>query len=226
MYSKILAYTILNMKSLLKDKIPFVWSILLPMVMFMMNFHNIKTEKDLTPWWVYMSLCSFIYGIGVYALELKESGCLRTIFSISYSPTAFFLGNLVTQIIFSVISIYLFDIVVGIFKQFSIPHLMVYSFETIVLCIPFAFLGYGVTLLKKLHVNSIRTIFTIVMFGMFLMVGRDTKLNMYHPFYCVSNLVISYSTKKLSVYCIFAVISFVLGGISILRFDPNSNERR
>lgn len=209
MYSKILAYTILNMKSLLKDKIPFVWSILLPMVMFMMNFHNIKTEKDLTPWWVYMSLCSFIYGIGVYALELKESGCLRTIFSISYSPIAFFLGNLVTQIIFSMISIYLFDIVVGIFKQFSIPHLMVYSFETIVLCIPFAFLGYGVTLLKKLHVNSIRTIFTIVMFGMFLMVGRDTKLNMYHPFYCV-----------------FVVLSFVLGGISILRFDPNSNERR
>lgn len=32
MINKILAYTILNMKSLLKDKIPFIWAILLPMV--------------------------------------------------------------------------------------------------------------------------------------------------------------------------------------------------
>ncbi len=162
MVLQILAYTILNMKSLLKDKIPFIWAILLPMVMFLLNFQNIENEKDLIPWWVYMILCSFVYGIGVYTLELKETGCLRTIFSIHYSPTAFFLGNLTTQIIFSVLSILVFDIVAGILKQFSISHLVVYSFGTMVLCIPFAFLGHGVTLLKRLHVNSIRTISTIV----------------------------------------------------------------
>ena len=104
MVPKILAYTILNMKSLLKDKISFIWAILLPMVMFLLNFQNIENEKDFIPWWVYMVLCSFVYGIGVYTLELKETGCLRTIFSIHYSPIAFFLGNLTTQIIFSVLS--------------------------------------------------------------------------------------------------------------------------
>ncbi len=226
MVPKILAYTILNIKSLLKDKISFIWAILLPMIMFLLNFQNIESEKDFIPWWVYMVLCAFIYGIGVYTLELKEAGCLRTIFSIHYSPTAFFLGNLTTQIIFSVLSILVFDIVAGILKQFSISHLMVYSFGTIVLCIPFAFWGHGVTLLKRLHVNSIRTISTILIFGMFLLVGRDTMLNRYNPLYRVLDLVINYTIEKLAGYCIFTILSFILGGISIWRFEPNSNERR
>lgn len=49
MVPKILAYTILNMKSLLKDKISFIWAILLPMVMFLLNFQNIENEKDFIP---------------------------------------------------------------------------------------------------------------------------------------------------------------------------------
>ena len=61
MVPKILAYTILNIKSLLKDKISFIWAILLPMIMFLLNFQNIESEKDFIPWWVYMVLCAFIY---------------------------------------------------------------------------------------------------------------------------------------------------------------------
>ena len=42
-----MAYVMLNVKSLLKDKLPFVWSIFLPLVMFFIEKDNITQEKDL-----------------------------------------------------------------------------------------------------------------------------------------------------------------------------------
>ena len=62
MYNRILAYVILNTKSLLKDKIPFIWSIMLPLIMFIFNINEIVYTEDLVFWWVYMVLCSYIYG--------------------------------------------------------------------------------------------------------------------------------------------------------------------
>lgn len=105
MLNKISAYVILNVKSLVKDKIPFVWSILLPLIMYVFNKEQITKESDLTYWWIYMISCSYIYGVGLFALELKEDGCLRTIFSIDNSPANFFLGNLITQIAFVCIAV-------------------------------------------------------------------------------------------------------------------------
>lgn len=47
MNNKVIAYTILNTKSLLKDKIPFIWSIMLPLVMFLFNINDIIYIEDL-----------------------------------------------------------------------------------------------------------------------------------------------------------------------------------
>ena len=127
MLNSILAYVTFNIKALLKNKISFVWSIALPLVMFWIDKDAISSEVELIYWWVYMVLCSYIYGIGLYALELRESGSLRTIFSIQRSSWSFFLGNLLTQILFCIISIGIFDIVVIIAKGFSITHILFYS---------------------------------------------------------------------------------------------------
>ena len=91
MLNSILAYVTFNIKALLKNKISFVWSIALPLVMFWIDKDAISSEIELIYWWVYMVLCSYIYGIGLYALELRESGSLRTIFSIQRSSWSFFL---------------------------------------------------------------------------------------------------------------------------------------
>lgn len=154
MLNSILAYVTFNIKALLKNKISFVWSIALPLVMFWIDKDAISSEVELIYWWVYMVLCSYIYGIGLYALELRESGSLRTIFSIQRSSWSFFLGNLLTQILFCIISIGIFDIVVIIAKGFSITHILFYSIYTILVCIPFAFLSYVVTLLPSVHADT------------------------------------------------------------------------
>ncbi len=226
MINKIYAYTVLNVKSLLKDKISFVWSILLPLIMFFINAENIHNENEITYWYVYMGLCSYIYGIGVYALELKEEGSFRIIFSINNSSIAFFLGNLVTQVIFSSISILFFDIVVIFVKQFSIVKVMSYSIKSIILCLPFALLGYGLTLFSRCHVNTIRTIFTILIFGMFMLIGVHSWINVYNPLWYISNYIMKPTKNNVESYILFALISCVIGIVGIIRFNPNSNERR
>lgn len=226
MINKIYAYTVLNVKSLLKDKISFVWSILLPLIMFFINAENIHNENEITYWYVYMVLCSYIYGIGVYALELKEEGSFRIIFSINNSSIAFFLGNLVTQVIFSSISILFFDIVVIFVKQFSIVKVMSYSIKSIILCLPFALLGYGLTLFSRCHVNTIRTIFTILIFGMFMLIGVHSWINVYNPLWYISNYIMKPTKNNVESYILFALISCVIGIVGIIRFNPNSNERR
>ena len=94
MLNSILAYVTFNIKALFKNKISFVWSIALPLVMFWIDKDAISSEIELIYWWVYMVLCSYIYGIGLYALELRESGSLRTIFSIQRSSWSFFLRGI------------------------------------------------------------------------------------------------------------------------------------
>lgn len=226
MNNKILAYTILNVKSLFKDKIPFIWSILLPLIMLIISLNNVQHEKDITYWWVYMILCSYIYGVGVYALELKEEGCLRTIFSISNSSIVFFLGNLLTQIIFSFISISIFNITVVLLKGFSLFRITIYSIECILLCIPVAFFSYGLTLFRKIHANTIRTIFSIVIFGMLMLINTNLTINQYNPMRYISSFMIKSTVKSTINYIIFTAFAVTIGFVGIFCFNPNSNERR
>lgn len=226
MHNKIFAYVILNVKSLLKDKIPFVWSILLPLIMYVLNKEQIYEERDLTYWWVYMILCAYIYGVGLYALELKEDGCLRTIFSIDNSPINFFFGNLITQIVFCIISISLFNMVVLWEKKFSFFMITAYSLIVIILCIPYAFLGFGFTLIRKVHANTIRTILSILIFGMFMLLNTTSNLNKYNPMFYISTILTDHSLYNIILYVIVSFNCIVLGSIGILKFNPNSNERR
>ena len=226
MLNSILAYVTFNIKALLKNKISFVWSVALPLVMFWIDKDAISSEVELIYWWVYMVLCSYIYGIGLYALELRESGSLRTIFSIQHSSWSFFLGNLLTQILFCIISIGIFDIVVIIAKGFSITHILFYSIYTILVCIPFAFLSYVVTLLPSVHADTIRTIFSVVIFGMFMLLSTDLAINRYNPMFYISQMLMQKTMNNLILYSIVSLVSIALGMLGIIKFEPGSNERR
>lgn len=226
MLNSILAYVTFNIKALLKNKISFVWSVALPLVMFWIDKDVISSEVELIYWWVYMVLCSYIYGIGLYALELRESGSLRTIFSIQRSSWSFFLGNLLTQILFCMISIGIFDIVVIIAKGFSITHILFYSIYTILVCIPFAFLSYVVTLLPGVHADTIRTIFSVVIFGMFMLLSTDLAINRYNPMFYISQMLMQKTMSNLILYSIVSLVSIALGMLGIIKFEPGSNERR
>lgn len=224
--NRIMAYVILNVKSLWKDKIPFVWSVFFPLIMFWIEKDAVKKEQDLLCWWIYMILCAYFYGVSIYALELKEAGCLRTIFSINNSSIEFFAGNLLTQIIFCTISLGIFNTAISFINSFSFVRLYGYSFIVTILCIPFAFLGYSFVLIRNIHVNAIRTIISIVLFGMFMLMSIDSAINQFNPMYYITVIFTNCTWQNIAAYSCISAISIVLGSIGIIKFDPNSNERR
>jgi len=61
MFITIQSYAFFNIKMLLKDKVPLLWSLFLPLITFLMNHDYITDEWDLVYWWTYITLCSFIY---------------------------------------------------------------------------------------------------------------------------------------------------------------------
>lgn len=226
MFISVKAYTVFNSKMLMKDKIPLLWAIALPGITFFMNYRNVTNEWGLAYWWVYIVFCSYIYGVGVYSLELKESGSLKTIFSINNSPWAFFLGNVLTQIIFSFISVNVLNLIVVILLRLSFFRLFLYSSITIIACLPIAFFSYNLTLIRKVHANTINSIFTMIIFGLFILLNTNTNLNKYNPLSSISNVLIEHKNVDVFKYVIISIFLVFISMYSIAKFEPISNERR
>ncbi|WP_413509182.1 hypothetical protein [Carnobacterium maltaromaticum] len=226
MLISVTSYAIFNIKMLLKDKISLLWSITLPLITFFMNHSNVTSEWDMIFWWVYIIICAYVYGIGIYALHLKEYGSLKTIFSINNSPWCFFLGNLLTQIIFSFICVNFLNLVVVMLLPLSFFKLLLYSTISIIICIPFAFLGYNLTLLKKVHSNTVQSIFTMAIFGLFVLLNTDSSFNKYNPLYAVANIILKNDRAGNTIYFISSVLIIVVSLYAVIKFEPTSNERR
>lgn len=226
MFIPIKSYAVFNVKMLIKDKIPLLWSIALPLITFLMNYENITSEWDMVYWWTYIIVCAFVYGGGIYALQLQENGSLRTIFSINYSPWAFFLGNLLTQIIFSLISITALNIIVFLVLKLSILKLFMFSIVSILYCIPIAFLCFNITLIRNVHANTINSIFTILIFALFILLNTNSPLNKFNPLLILSQMIINRSVKNVMIYIIVSLLIILISSYSISNFKPVSNERR
>lgn len=226
MLISVTSYAIFNIKMLLKDKISLLWSITLPLITFFMNHSNVTSEWDMIFWWVYIIICAYVYGIGIYALHLKEYGSLKTIFSINNSPWCFFLGNLLTQIIFSFICVTFLNLVVVMLLPLSFFKLLLYSTVSIIICIPFAFLGYNLTLLKKVHSNTVQSIFTMAIFGLFVLLNTDSSFNKYNPLYSVANIILKNDRAGNTIYFISSVLIILVSLYAVIKFEPTSNERR
>ena len=226
MFIVVKSYALFNIKMLIKDKISLLWSFMLPGITLLMNYKNLTNEWELSYWWVYIIVCSYIYGVGVYALQLKEYGSLKTLFSINNSPWAFFLGNLLTQIIFCIISVNLLNVFVIIILPFSFLKLFLYSSIAIIVCLPVAFIGYNLTLVKKIHADTINTVFSMLIFGSFMLLNTNSELNNYNPLAILSHVLINGNNGVFFKYAVLSVILSLVSMYSIVNFQPISNERR
>lgn len=224
--NQIMAYFIYNIKMLSKDKLPIFWSVILPSVFLILNKDNISGEQDLRFWWGYIIITSYIFGIGLYALTLKESGVLKTSFSISDKPMFFFLGNLLTQIIFSGVCMLLFNGFVVFLYRFSVWKLLVYSVQMMVMLIPVAFFGFCITLIRKVHVNSLSTFANIVFMVLFYSLGIPTDFYKINPLYYFSNVIMINNPRDFVLYAGISLAMVLAGSYSIFKFTPLPIERR
>jgi ABC-2 type transport system permease protein len=223
--SAIFAYLNLNIKMLLKDKLPFLWSISLPIVMLLLNKNSVNEAIELRYWWSYIIISSYVFGVGLHALRLREEGLLKTFFSIKQTKMEFFFANLITQILYSLVCLTIFDIFACFMFGFNFFYCMWLSVLSIIYALPIAFLSYNLTLFSKLHYNLLNTVVMIVIFALFCLMQYNHTLNDYNILLTVSNSLI-FSAKDLIIYFSASLACIFASFYSILKYSVASTEVR
>lgn len=223
---QIISYYKYNIKILAQDKIPLIWSIIVPSVFLFLNKQFVYTIIDLRFWWAYIIISSYIYGVGIYAMTMKESGALKTLFSISNTPFLFFFGNLLTQITYCVVCVSIFNIIAILLFRFSFLLIFYYSIKIILLSIPIAFLGMILTLFKKIHVNSLSSLTNIIMMIFFFSMNIDGPLQKINPIRFYADIILIQTKPALTYYVFTGLLFIILGVACITRFSVIPVEKR
>lgn len=224
---KVFAFVKMNLLILMKNKLSFAWSIMLPTIIFFINRDNITSVNDIVYWLVFIVINIFLYGVGLQALEEKDSGVLSIIFSINWIPFEYFTGLLLTQIIYSIVVTTIFGLVPMVILGFNYGVLLLLSLLTIIVSIPIAFLSYNVTFLKSLHSKTVTSILNIISFLFFITLGIDSPINIINPYIVIGRQVNSIMQGKIDiVYLLVSILIIMLSLPSIIYFRPLSKEGR
>lgn len=224
---KVFAFVKMNLLILMKNKLSFAWSIMLPTIIFFINRDNITSVNDIVYWLVFIIINIFLYGVGLQALEEKDSGVLSIIFSINWIPFEYFTGLLLTQIIYSIVVTTIFGLVPMAILGFNYGVLLLLSLLTIIVSIPIAFLSYNVTFLKSLHSKTVTSILNIISFLFFITLGIDSPINIINPYIVIGRQVNSIMQGKIDiVYLLVSILIIMLSLPSIIYFQPLSKEGR
>ena len=224
---KVFALVKMNLLILMKNKLSFAWSIMLPTIIFFINRDNITSVNDIVYWLVFIIINIFLYGVGLQALEEKDSGVLSIIFSINWIPFEYFTGLLLTQIIYSIVVTAIFGLVPMAILGFNYGVLLLLSLLTIIVSIPIAFLSYNVTFLKSLHSKTVTSILNIISFLFFITLGIDSPINIINPYIVIGRQVNSIMQGKIDiVYLLVSILIIMLSLPSIIYFRPLSKEGR
>lgn len=224
---KVFAFVKMNLLILMKNKLSFAWSIMLPTIIFFINRDNITSVNDIVYWLVFIVINIFLYGVGLQALEEKDSGVLSIIFSINWIPFEYFTGLLLTQIIYSIVVTAIFGLVPMAILGFNYGVLLLLSLLTIIVSIPIAFLSYNVTFLKSLHSKTVTSILNIISFLFFITLGIDSPINIINPYIVIGRQVNTIMQGKIDiVYLLVSILIIMLSLPSIIYFRPLSKEGR
>lgn len=224
---KVFAFVKMNLLILIKNKLSFAWSIMLPTIIFFINRDNITSVNDIVYWLVFIVINIFLYGVGLQALEEKDSGVLSIIFSINWIPFEYFTGLLLTQIIYSMVVTTIFGLIPMAILGFNYGVLLLLSLLTIIVSIPIAFLSYNVTFLKSLHSKTVTSILNIISFLFFVTLGIDSPINIINPYIVIGRQVNSIMQGKIDiVYLLVSILIIMLSLPSIIYFRPLSKEGR
>jgi ABC-2 type transport system permease protein len=218
------AFVLLNIKLLLQDKISFLWSISMPTIMLLIQKNSIAHQPHILGfWWTYIAVCSFLFGIGIYALRLRESGVLRVVFSINKAPMYFFLGLLGTQIVFAFTVLVVFNLIACLLFHFNFFVLLWQSIIVMLCCLPVAFAGYNLTGINRLHANSTHTLASIIVFIAFLLMATNKEFNI---LWKLHQMFVNNTGQTFLFYILGSIIIILISLPAIIRFKCISAERR
>lgn len=220
------AYYKLNIIMLMKEPIPLIWSVALPAIFLFINLGVIQSESDLSFFWSYIILSTYIIGVGVHAVRLRESGSLKTYFSIKESRFPFFYATVLFQITFNFISITIINILATFLIGLHFLDLFIMSSILIILALPLCYFSFLFTLFKNISVNTLSTIVSIILFLSLILMPSNHVVNQVNPLYLLSSLASVQSFEVYVYYFIMSVVLITVGLFSIKKYSVFSDERR
>ncbi|WP_305751783.1 hypothetical protein [Mammaliicoccus sciuri] len=227
------SFLVFNLKSILKDRITLVWTLIFPILMIIINFsvyqNSVKTIEDkeilLVQFWSFMTILILLNGIAVEIANIREVGALKSYVMLAGSKYPFILAILVSQILILFISITVISIIFMIlFKLFSLKILL-YAFIYILLIIPISFIFLVVTSLP-FKASSIATISTILSIALFYIVNMQLFglewINPLHFLYKLGELIVLGFNHFSMMLPIIYVLYVVIGLYALIKLDINS----
>ncbi|WP_239748071.1 MULTISPECIES: hypothetical protein [unclassified Mammaliicoccus] len=227
------SFLVFNLKSILKDRITLVWTLIFPILMIIINFsvyqNSVKTIEDkeilLVQFWSFMTILILLNGIAVEIANIREVGALKSYVMLAGSKYPFILAILVSQILILSISISVISILfMALFKLFSLKILL-YAFIYILLIIPISFIFLVVTSLP-FKASSIATISTILSIALFYIVNMQLFglewINPLHFLYKLGDLIVLGFNHFSMMIPIIYVLYVVIGLYALLKLDINS----
>lgn len=227
------SFLVFNLKSILKDRITLVWTLIFPILMIIINFsvyqNSVKTIEDkeilLVQFWSFMTILILLNGIAVEIANIREVGALKSYVMLAGSKYPFILAILVSQILILSISISVISILfMALFKLFSLKILL-YAFIYILLIIPISFIFLVITSLP-FKASSIATISTILSIALFYIVNMQLFglewINPLHFLYKLGELIVLGFNHFSMMIPIIYVLYVVIGLYALLKLDINS----
>lgn len=238
MFKKIYGFTVLNLKILLSEKVVFLWAVALPVVVTLF-FQKSTTDSlsihDSKIWymkwfWCYIIIASFVNGIGLQLARMREYGLLKTYVLISGSKSPFVIATFLTQIIFSLLSLSLYNLIVGLYFNVFSFDLVAQSFLLICISIPFGLFTLFLTVLP-LKIGNLGTVINIILYPLFILAFKDEHVssiwNLINPFSFVyqMNKAISFGTIHFSLIAV-GFLYLLVGALSFKKMNLISYVQR
>ena len=233
------AYFLLGVKAMSKDWLGFVWGLTFPGISLFLRAHSMDAAQyvDLSMYvlglrflWAFVIINAYLFGIGFNAAELRESGNLRTYFSIRPAKVQFFIAKLLTQVVFVLLCLTIFNAAAAAVIGRGFIYMMGRTLFMVAASLPFAFLAAGVTLVRKVFLNSLRTLvsiatalLTVLAMGTF---GDFNVLAFVNPVSFVGETLTMRYANDFVYWGVVSLLFVVVGVLSVWRFTPISKEVR
>ena len=228
----ITSYLYLYVKIVLTDKIPFVLNMGIPLgIALLYSPANVETMSVtayttyLSYFWVYIILATYLNGIAIELVRMREHGLMKTYVMISGNKYTYMLAIGLAQLLFATLSLFLFTTIVTLVHgHFTLGYLVV-PLLLLASSIPFAFASVALTLLP-LKVSSLIKFANLFAFPLFVLAMKqpDVWFGYANPFYALLQLSFGIAHVVESVELTFnlgttlvALIGYVAIGLFAMR---------
>ena len=240
-------------KVIFSEKLPFLYSVFFPAVLFLINnFSRLGQTMPFSQLLLqtanyvgYIIVLVAINGIGIQLINFRESGFLKTYIMISGGDKKYAVfGLILSEMLFGYVSTLLFGLVLSIFNLKSIILILIfYTITYVIAAIPVFLLTVILSVIAT-RLNTISTVANIVLFGMlWLSAARTDTHNLFgellyglNPVDYVSQVLITGSNllqnvnvntlQQLLIVVILFVIFSTIGLLAIPKVRLNSLNMR